>query len=149
MRPDRGLGNIEPMTPASIIYAVEANVGIDEFRDLLISSGLGRRRPVEDSARLGAMLANANLIMTARMDGKLVGIARAMTDFSFACYLSDLAVSDAAQGQGIGARLVEELRAHLGPAVNLILSSVPEAVSFYRRLGMAALPDCFWYRREY
>jgi GNAT superfamily N-acetyltransferase len=133
---------------ASLTYAVETKVGIDEFRDVLNASGLGRRRPVDDTARLGAMLANANLIMTARMDGKLVGIARAMTDFSFACYLSDLAVSDAVQGQGIGARLIEELRAHLGPTVNLILSSVPEAVPFYQRLGMAALPDCFWYRRE-
>ena len=136
------------MISTSITYAVDANVGVDEFRDVLVASGLGRRRPVDDSARLGAMLTNANLIMTARMDGKLVGIARAMTDYSFACYLSDLAVSDAMQGRGIGARLIEEMRAHLGPTVNLILSAVPEAVPFYQRIGMAALPDCFWYRRE-
>jgi hypothetical protein len=67
------------------------------------------------------MLANANLILTARIDGKLVGI---------------------------GARLIEELRQHLGPTVNLILSSVPEAVPFYQRIGMTALHDCFGYRRE-
>lgn len=136
------------MHRVSVTYAVETNVGIDEFRDVLTASGLGRRRPVEDAARLGAMLANANLILTARLDGKLVGIARGMTDFSFACYLSDLAVSEAVKGQGIGARLIEEMRAHLGPTVSLILSSVPEAVPFYQRIGMAALPDCFWYRRE-
>ncbi|SFG93268.1 Acetyltransferase (GNAT) domain-containing protein [Duganella sp. CF458] len=137
------------MNASSITYAVETNVGVDEFRDLLNASGLGRRRPVDDAARLGAMLSNANLILAARRNGELVGIARAMTDFSFACYLSDLAVSDQAQGQGIGARLIEEMRAHLGPTVNLILSSVPEAVPFYQRIGMAALPDCFWYRREF
>lgn len=136
------------MNPLSVSYLVETNVSVEEFRDVLTASGLGRRRPVDDTARLGAMLANANLILTARVDGKLVGVARAMTDFSFACYLSDLAVSDAVKGQGIGARLIAELRAHLGPAVNLILSSVPEAVPFYQRIGMAALPDCFWYRRE-
>lgn len=136
------------MNPATITYSVETDVGIDEFRAVLTASGLGRRRPVDDTARLGAMLANANLILAARMDGKLVGVARAMTDFSFACYLSDLAVSEAVKGQGIGARLIEELRAHLGPTVNLILSAVPEAVPFYQRIGMAALPDCFWYRRE-
>ncbi|WP_431478150.1 GNAT family N-acetyltransferase [Massilia eburnea] len=137
------------MNPSPISYSVEAVVGVDEFRHLLMASGLGRRRPVDDTARLGAMLANANLILTARMNGKLVGIARAMTDFSFACYLSDLAVSDEVQGQGIGMRLIEEMRAHLGPTVSLILSSVPEAVPFYQRIGMAALPDCFWYRREF
>lgn len=136
------------MHSASVTYAVETTVGIDEFRDVLTASGLGRRRPVDDTARLGAMLANANLILTARLEGKLVGIARGMTDFSFACYLSDLAVSEAVKGQGIGARLIGEMRAHLGPTVSLILSSVPEAVPFYQRIGMAALPDCFWYRRE-
>ncbi|KQW93600.1 hypothetical protein ASC94_13395 [Massilia sp. Root418] len=93
------------------------------------------------------MLANANLIVTARIGGKLVGIARAMTDFSFSCYLSDLAVTEEAKGCGIGGALIEALRQHLGPTVNVILSAVPKAVPFYQRIGMAALPDCFWYRR--
>ncbi|KQV45827.1 GNAT family N-acetyltransferase [Duganella sp. Root336D2] len=137
------------MNITAITYAVEAGVSVDEFRNLLVTSGLSRRRPVDDAARLEAMLANANLVLTARMDGKLVGIARAITDFSFACYLSDLAVSDEAQGQGIGARLIEEMRTHLGPTVSLILSAVPEAVPFYQRIGMAPLPDCFWHRREF
>jgi hypothetical protein len=33
--------------------------------------------------------------------------------------------------------------------VSLILASVPDAVGFYKRVGMATLPDAFWYRREY
>lgn len=136
------------MNLASLTYSVETGVTIDEFRDVLNGSGLGKRRPVDDSARLGAMLANANLIVTARIDGELVGIARAMTDFSFSCYLSDLAVMDSVKGRGIGAALIDALRQHLGPTVNIILSAVPEAVPFYRRIGMAALQDCFWYRRE-
>jgi len=131
-----------------VIYAVETGVTTDEFRDVLNGSGLGKRRPVDDTARLRAMLANANLIVTARMDGELVGIARAMTDFSFSCYLSDLAVVDAVKGRGIGATLIEALRKHLGSTVNVILSAVPEAVPFYQRIGMTPLPDCFWYRRE-
>jgi len=136
------------MNPASLSYSVETGVTVDEFRAVLNGSGLGKRRPVDDSVRLAAMLANANLVLTARMDGELVGIARAMTDFSFSCYLSDLAVIDAVKGQGIGAALVEAMRQHLGPTVNLILSAVPQAVPFYQRIGMAPLPDCFWYRRE-
>lgn len=131
-----------------LTYSVETDVTIDEFRAVLNGSGLGARRPVDDEARLGAMLANANLIVTARIDGELVGIARAMTDFSFSCYLSDLAVLELAKGRGIGKGLIDVLRRHLGPTVNVILSAVPEAVPFYQRIGMAALPDCFWYRRE-
>jgi GNAT superfamily N-acetyltransferase len=133
---------------AALKYCVDTGVTVEDFRDVLNRSGLGKRRPVDDLARLASMLANANLILTARIDGELVGIARAMTDFSFSCYLSDLAVIDAVKGQGIGAGLVEAMRQHLGPTVNLILSAVPEAVPFYQRIGMAPLADCFWYRRE-
>ncbi|WEF33856.1 GNAT family N-acetyltransferase [Pseudoduganella chitinolytica] len=136
------------MNLGSVTYSVETGVTIDEFRAVLNGSGLGARRPVDDAERLGAMLANANLIVTARIDGELVGIARAMTDFSFSCYLSDLAVIDTVKGRGIGKALIDMLRRHLGPTVNLILSAVPEAVPFYERIGMAALHDCFWYRRE-
>lgn len=137
------------MNVDTVIYSVETGVTVDEFRCVLNESGLGKRRPVDDTVRLAAMLANANLIVTARMDGKLVGIARAMTDFSFNCYLSDLAVMDTAKNRGIGAALINALRQHLGPTVNVILSAVPEAVPFYQRIGMAPLNDCFWYRREH
>jgi GNAT superfamily N-acetyltransferase len=139
---------MDVLNSAAPTYAVDTAVTVEEFRAVLNTSGLGQRRPVDDPARLGAMLANANLIVSARIDGELVGIARAMTDFSFACYLSDLAVVEAAKGQGIGAGLIAAVRQHLGPTVNLILSSVPEAVAFYRHIGMAPLHDCFWYRRE-
>ena len=56
------------------------------------------------------MLAQANLIVTAREDGKLVGFARSLTDFCFCCYSRDLAVDKACQGKGIGKRLIEETR---------------------------------------
>lgn len=130
------------------IYAVENNVTVDEFRSLLIDSGLGARRPVDDTTRLELMLRNANLIVTARVDGVLVGIARSLTDFSFCCYLSDLAVSKQAQRRSIGAGLIDETRKHLGPTVSVILSSVPESVGFYERINMQPLPNGFWFRRE-
>jgi GNAT superfamily N-acetyltransferase len=123
-------------------------VSVDEFRSLLLDSGLAARRPVDEPDRLAAMLANSNVIVTARMNNELVGIARSVSDLAFCCYLSDLAVSKHAQGRGIGAKLIDETRRHVGPAVSVILSAVPEAVGFYQRIEMAALPDCFWHRRE-
>ena len=130
------------------VYAVEHTVSVDEFRSLLIDSGLGVRRPVDDPARLESMLRNANFIVTARVNGVLVGIVRAVTDFVFCCYLSDLAVSKQAQGRRIGAHLIEETRKHMGPTVSVILSSVPESVGFYRSINMQPLPSGFWFRRE-
>ena len=129
-------------------YAVEKTVSIDEFRSLLRASGLAARRPVDEPERLEAMLRNANVVVTARLDGDLVGIARSVSDFAFCCYLSDLAVSREAQGRGIGARLIEETRLHVGPTVSVILSSVPEATGFYEKIKMAPLPNCFWHRRQ-
>jgi GNAT superfamily N-acetyltransferase len=131
-----------------LVYQIEPTVAVDEFRAVLLASGLGARRPVDDPARLAMMLKHANVIATARLDGELVGIARSVSDFAFCCYLSDLAVSQSVQGHGIGARLIEETRRHVGPTVSVILSSVPEAVGFYESVGMAPLPNCFWHRRE-
>lgn len=136
--------------PRPVHYAREDNVATGEFRQVLADSGLGEIRPVDDEARLAAMLAAANLIVTARLDrpdGPLVGIARGVTDFSWCCYLSEVAVSSSAQGLGIGRGLLEEARRVLGPQVAVILASVPGAVSFYERIGMDRLPDSFWFRR--
>lgn len=136
------------MTSKNPVFAIETTVSVDEYRLLLVDSGLGTRRPIDDAERLQTMLRNANLIVTARIHGQLVGIARSVTDFAFCCYLSDLAVSKTAQGKGIGARLIDETRKHLGPNVSVILSSVPESVGFYEGINMPALPNGFWFRRE-
>ena len=135
-----------------VIYAREPALDVTEFRRVLVESGLGTIRPVGDEPRLKAMLSDADLILSARLEqpGRpLVGVARCVTDFAWCCYLSELAVSASAQGLGIGRGLLEEARRQLGPGVSLILASVPEAAGFYERVGMARLPDAFWYRREH
>lgn len=133
-----------------VLYAREQNLPVADFRRVLIESGLGESRPVDDEGRLAAMLSGANLIVAARLDDAartVVGVARCSTDFSWNCYLSELAVSSAAQGLGIGRGLIAETRRLIGPQVSLVLASVPDAVGFYERIGMQRLPDCFWFRR--
>ncbi|QWF18303.1 GNAT family N-acetyltransferase [Lysobacter capsici] len=140
------------MSPSpAIVYAREPTIDVADFRRVLIDSGLGAIRPVDDAPRLQTMLDHANLIVTARREhahGELIGVARCFTDFSWSCYLSELAVSPSAQGLGIGKGLLDETRRQLGPSVSLILASVPEAVGFYERAGMARIADAFWYKRE-
>jgi ribosomal protein S18 acetylase RimI-like enzyme len=135
-----------------ILYAREPSLDVAEFRRVLVESGLGATRPIDDEPRLKAMLSAADLILTARLEQPgypLVGVARGVTDFAWCCYLSELAVSASAQGLGIGKGLLDEARRQLGPTVSLILASMPNAVGFYERVGMARLPDTFWYRREH
>lgn len=134
-----------------ILYGREAALDAAEFRQVLIASGLGAIRPVDDAPRLAAILAGSNMIVTARLDqpGRpLVGVARGVTDFAWCCYLSDLAVASSAQGLGVGRGLLDEIRRQIGPAVSLFLVSVPDAVGFYERAGMTRLTDAFSHRRE-
>ncbi len=113
-----------------------------EFKEVLIKSTLGERRPVEDLERLKQMCKNANLVITAREDDKLIGVARSITDFVYCTYLSDLAVDFEYQNKGIGKRLIEETKKH-SPLAKLILLSAPAAVEYYPRIGMKKHNYCF------
>ena len=133
---------------SEVIYAIEPDLTAEEFQRVLVASSLAERRPATDLPRLERMLRGANLIVTARRDGELVGIARSMSDGAYACYLSDLAVSQTAQGKGIGNELIQETRRQVGPEVSVILLAAPKAVSFYEKIGMPRHPAAFMYRSE-
>jgi GNAT superfamily N-acetyltransferase len=118
-----------------ITYARDRRIDRDQFIDLLSRSTLGERRPIDDHACIDAMLANANLLITAWDGDRLVGVARSVTDFAYCCYLSDLAVDASIQRAGIGRELIRLTQAALGPKAKLILLSAPKAVDYYPRVG--------------
>jgi ribosomal protein S18 acetylase RimI-like enzyme len=131
-----------------VTYALEPDLKAEEFQAVLISSTLGERRPVDDLARLERMLRAAQVIVTARDGGKLVGISRAITDFAYCAYLSDLAVDVAYQHQGIGKHLITETQKACGGEVMLILLAAPAAETYYPKIGMQHMPSCWALRRE-
>jgi ribosomal protein S18 acetylase RimI-like enzyme len=138
-------------SPSSVLYAAEPGLDVDAFCRVLLESGLGATRPTGDRPRMQQMLDQADLVVTARLDRPdraLVGVARCITDFSWCCYLSELAVSSSAQGLGVGKGLIDETRRLLGPRVSLILASMPDSVGFYERIGMPRQPDAFWFKRS-
>jgi len=125
-----------------IVYAIESNLNSSEFIDVLNRSTLGERRPVDDFSRIIKMCENANLIVTARLDGKLIGVARSITDFVYCTYLSDLAVDVAYQKKKIGKKLIEETKKQ-APQAKLILLSAPAAIDYYPQIGMKKHNHCF------
>ena len=127
----------------SIAYALEPHLSAQEFRNILVASTLSERRPSDDLERLEKMLRNADIIFTARDAERLVGISRAITDFAYCCYLSDLAVDVDYQRQGIGKRLIEETRACAGPLAKLILVAAPQAETYYPKIGMKHSASCW------
>lgn len=125
-----------------ITYQTENDLSALEFKELLINSTLGERRPIEDLVRVEAMVKNANLIITARDGNKLVGVARSVTDFVYCTYLSDLAVDLDYQKQGIGKELIR-LTKQATPQATTILLAAPKAVDYYPHIGMTKHNACF------
>ncbi|NJD08725.1 MAG: GNAT family N-acetyltransferase [Methylococcaceae bacterium] len=107
----------------------------------------GIRRPTHDLARIERMFASANLTFSAWHEGKLVAVCRALTDFSYCCYLSDLAVDSAFQNHGIGRQLIANVRSAIGEEVALILVSAPEAMAYYHKLGFEKIENGFIIKR--
>lgn len=118
-----------------IDYKVNAPITCRQFIELLTQTSLGARRPLSDSATIEGMLENAGLLVSAWRGDTLVGVARSVTDFHFCCYLSDLAVAEEAQHQGIGKALIKLTAQQLSPQCKIILLAAPQAVDYYPRLG--------------
>ncbi|MBI1267337.1 MAG: GNAT family N-acetyltransferase [Cryomorphaceae bacterium] len=125
-----------------ITYQIETDLSVEEFTEVLINSTLGERRPVSEPDRISQMLQHGNLIITARDQGKLIGVSRSLTDFMFCTYLSDLAIDEKYQRQGIGKELIRRTKLAT-PQAKLILLSAPKAVEYYPKIGMTKWEQCY------
>ncbi len=129
--------NIEkpPDPPADFVIrdACDWPISAEALRDVFVRSGI--QRPTEDLDRLARMIQHADLLAGAWVDDVLVGVARGVSDFSYCCYLSDLAVDRAYQRRGIGKALIEHIRKQLGDEVMILLVAAPEAKDYYKPLG--------------
>jgi predicted N-acetyltransferase YhbS len=130
-----------------VAYSLEPHLQPDEFVDVLVRSTLGERRPVDRPDVIQAMLRHADIIATARVEGLLVGVSRAITDFSYCTYLSDLAVDEAFQRRGIGRELIRRTHEAAGLNTSLILLSAPKAQTYYPHIGMQRHDSCWYIRR--
>jgi hypothetical protein len=127
---------------SSIHYKIGNKLDLDCVIDLYRASTLGERRPVDDRDRMAAMLSNANLVVTALDQDLLVGIARSLTDFAYATYLSDLAVRVSHQKLGIGKELMRITQREGGQA-SVILLAAPKAVDYYPQAGFRHHPSAW------
>jgi predicted N-acetyltransferase YhbS len=131
-----------------LIYALEIDLDAEEYIDVLIRSTLAERRPVSEPDRIRRMLAEADILVTARVGGLLVGISRAISDFSYCTYLADLAVDVAFQGRGIGRELIRRTHEASGLDTTLILLAAPRARTYYPHVGMEPHDSCWIIPRQ-
>lgn len=131
-----------------VTYQTEPDLAPEEFVDVLRRSTLAERRPVDENDTIQAMLTHADIIVTARCGKLLVGVSRAITDFAYCTYLSDLAVDTEYQKRGIGQKLIRQTHQSAGVGTTLILLSAPKATEYYPHIGMNRHESCWIIPRQ-
>jgi ribosomal protein S18 acetylase RimI-like enzyme len=129
-----------------ISYLINPDLKPKEVSALFVNSGI--KRPVKNIKRIKRMVENANLTICVKDGKNLVGILRAVTDFSYCCYVSDLAVDKKYQRLGIGKKLLKIAQKSLGNEVMILLLSAPEADSFYSHIGMENIQNAWKIARK-
>ncbi|MEI7784304.1 MAG: GNAT family N-acetyltransferase [Betaproteobacteria bacterium] len=124
------------------------NLALDPIEVARVFDASGITRPTADLPRIARMFAAPSLVISAWHADKLVGVSRSLTDHAYCCYLSDLAVDKAYQGQGIGQSLIARTRAVIGDEVSLILLAAPGAMSYYPSVGFEQANNAFVIRRK-
>ena len=125
-----------------IRYIHQPKITVQDFIDILEMSGLGLRRPLADKEAMQLMFQYGNVYVGAYDGDKLVGLARVMTDFVYTSYLSDLAIDEAYQHQGIGKQLIIEVKKYI-PKAKVILLAAPAAEGYYPKIGMKNHGHCY------
>lgn len=131
-----------------VTYQINSAITPEQFTDVLSKSSLSASRPLDNYYVIKGMLDNADLLVTAwvneeheeavnnsESNKKLIGVARCVTDFSYCCYLSDIAVDEAYQKQGIGKSMIKKIEQQLPPSCKIILLSAPQASEYYPKIG--------------
>ena len=133
---------------SDIVYARDQGLSIDDYVKVVGSTYMRDKRPIANRDRVGRILAGSNMIVTAReASGEILGLARGVSDGEWVCYLADLAVRDDQQRRGIGRGIMRTVKEILGPGMGIVLLAYPEAVPYYRRIGMGEMA-AFYVDRE-
>jgi ribosomal protein S18 acetylase RimI-like enzyme len=131
----------------SVVYAQEQNLSAEDYAAVLGSTYMRDRRPVTNLKRVAKILAGSNMIVTAREDEVIVGVLRGVSDGEWVCYVADLAVREGQQRKGIGTGMLDTCKAILGPGMGIVLVAYPEAMEYYRKIGMGEM-QAFYIDRE-
>jgi len=130
-----------------IVYKINVPISEEEIIEVFESSGI--TRPVQDKGRIKTMFQNSDVIISAWSSKELVGVSRALTDYAYCCYLSDLAVKKNYQGKGIGRRMIEITKETIGDKVMLLLLSAPSAINYYCKIGLEKAENGFMIKRKF
>ncbi|MFD2114406.1 GNAT family N-acetyltransferase [Paenibacillus yanchengensis] len=130
----------------NVIYKASKDISVVDVIQVFRNSGIVR--PIDQPERIQAMLDHADILLTAWTGNRMIGVARAITDWSYCCYLSDLAVDKDFQKLGIGKSLIYKVQEEIGDEVSLILLAAPNAMTYYPKVGFDKIENSFIIQRK-
>ena len=133
-----------------MIAISEERLTAEAYIEFLRRTDLGSQYPQERfQARIERLVQNAPISLTARDDGRLIGVLFGITDFAYWLFVTDLGVDRDWVHRGIGKRLMEAALEAAGGADDIIVYTCANenAVGFYEKLGMRRADDVMVYNR--
>lgn len=133
-----------------MIAISEERLTAEAYIEFLRRTDLGSQYPQERfQARIERLVQNAPISLTARDDGRLIGVLLGITDFAYWLFVTDLGVDRDWVHRGIGKRLMEAALEAAGGADDIIVYTCANenAVGFYEKLGMRRADDVMVYNR--
>lgn len=112
-----------------------ADVDWLQLAALIERAGLSHRDP----RTLQRAYQHSSFVWFGYVDGVLMATAHAISDMTWASYLSDVIIDVDYQGKGYGGQLMAAIMETLTPCGKVFIYSMPEKISFYQRLGFAEL----------
>lgn len=120
-------------------YRFETGLTIHEITALY--GAVGWDQYLQDAAETARGIANSTLL-TARDDGKLVGLIRGLSDMHTVVFIQDLLVLPDYQHQGIGHELLREFDDYFKQVGRIVVvCDHPELRDFYEQAGYVTADD--------
>ena len=126
---------------ADIIFK-ENSIDVDTY--LYLRASVGWKKLSYTQAKKA--LDNSLYTIYAEIDGRAVGMGRIVGDGAVICYIQDLIVAPQIQGQGVGRKLIEYLKAFVmsisqeNTEMMLALMCAKGRERFYEKCGFTARP---------
>jgi len=121
---------------------IDVETRVDRDEAVSLYDAVGWTAYTRDPVALSRAISASHLLVTARHDAGLIGLARTISDGVTICYLQDLLVHPVRQRAGIGRALLDRVLseyAHVRQFVLMTDGDGPQ--SFYRAAGLVPFEE--------
>ena len=136
---------------SQISFSTERDIDLYELEELCDRVGWARRPLRKVKKAINHSFLVVSMWEVRNQKRRLIGFARATSDYAFNATIWDVVVDPTFQGQGLGKAMMKYTIAQLRneDISNITLFADPQVIKFYQRLGFILDPEgikgMFWY----